>query len=801
MAGELEKAELMRWYFYRADNTKLVPLPGVEMAVNLKFVPAAKAALEKAQYVVLIHPRLPQVGVVTKVVGFEDIETYTKVELKLLRRVKIVSGRQDETGYLVRLEKFGTVYPNEADFKNDAHIKSRVRLVRSATLIAEKLGYKRQSVEEVLGPSPTPKKFENVIDLFAEAIQDDIPGCHPVLVDGLVSVLGESDLMIRAERLRKLQAWIYEKLFHKEDFSYENKIEQPAIFFGSQAAAPDVGLSDAKFPEEVKKVIQEESARLENACNVNSSETDVIRRYVHTLKTFPWAISTEEKTDISEARKILEEDTFGLSKVKDRILEFLAVRHLNPNAKGGILCIGGPPGAGKTALAKSVARALGRKMDRISLGGLKDAAELKGHRRTYIGAIPGKFVHILRKLGCNNPVIVLDELDKIGQEGARRDAENVLLEALDPEQNYAFYDHYMEVPIDLSKVMFISTANYIPGISAPLRDRLQIVEVHGYAESEKVTIAQKHLLPKLLTDCGLRSSEGLPSVRFQDETLRKIIREHTSEAGVRALGRCMETVLGKIALMDCEYNVRLREQKLVTVIHPEDVHSYLGYPPASDDFRDLTSLRAGSVPFLLVMSSGEGSVGTLGVSSRPSEKFNRTISGILTLQSSIEESVKVALTMLMHGNILSDESRAKMLKSHFHIHFNEGGTGKDGPSGGVMILLAIISNVLGLSIRKGLTGTGEVTLGGEVLPIGGTIGKILAAVRRGFKEMFVPVANANDLDELPQELKNNIEVIFPEKDPEKFRALAKDAGPKPKIMIYCLGNVSEALSLAFPGRY
>lgn len=376
MAGELEKDELMCWYLYGLKEVKLVPLPGMSIGMDLTLGSAMRAALPRTKFVVFIHPRLPQIGVVAKLLDFTDKTSSVLVNFDLLRRVNIVSVKQGDVGPLVKMRKFKSVLPSDEEFKSLACVKNRMYLANSFVYLAKKLGYENLNVEDITGPGATPKKFEGAVDFIACAIQHEITDSHPLLVDGFVSVLGESNLMLRAERIREMLAWIREKLFYKENFSYDKKIERPAIFFGTDPENPDDDL-DAKFPEEVKKVIREESARLKaNNC---STDAHVIKRYIDTLMSLPWNISTEEKTDVVEARRVLDEDTFGLTKVKERVLEFLAIRQLNPKAKGGSLCIAGPPGSGKTALAKSVARALGRKMERISLGGLRDAAELKGH--------------------------------------------------------------------------------------------------------------------------------------------------------------------------------------------------------------------------------------------------------------------------------------------------------------------------------------------------------------------------------------------------------------------------------------
>ncbi|MBV9274649.1 MAG: endopeptidase La [Verrucomicrobia bacterium] len=503
-------------------------------------------------------------------------------------------------------------------------------------------------------------------------------------------------------------------------------------------------LKDAGAPPPVMDVAEKELKRLTHIPSA-SPESSVILSYVEMLADLPWSKHTEDHNDLAKAQEILDRDHFGLEKVKRRIVEFLAVRQLNPEGRSPILCFIGPPGVGKTSLGQSIADALGRKFSRISLGGIRDEAEIRGHRRTYIGAMTGRIIQEIRRLGTRNPVLMLDELDKVGAD-IRGDPASALLEVLDPRQNNAFVDRYLDVPFDLSQVIFIGTANYVEGIPAPLRDRMEMIAIPGYTESEKLRIAQQYLVPRQLTENGLKPDQ----FRFSDESILTIIQEYTYEAGVRDLERRIAAVCRSVAaeiakgvqaagLEASASYVRgvlgnaarsVREQKL-----PENlvgVVTGLAYTPTGGDILFIEATRYPGKGSLLLT----GQVGDV-----------------------MRESMQAAYSLV--------RSRAKSLgippeafsESDVHIHVPSGAIPKDGPSAGVAIATAIASLFSGFPVRNDVAMTGEITLRGTVLPIGGLKEKSLAALRADVNLVLFPKANEKDLEEVPAEAKQRLEFL------------------------------------------
>jgi len=498
-------------------------------------------------------------------------------------------------------------------------------------------------------------------------------------------------------------------------------------------------LKNKNMPEHVKEAAQKEIDRL-TKIHPSSAEYPVARTYIDWLLELPWMESTEDNLDIKRARKILDKYHYDLEKVKKRILEYLAVRKLNPEHKGPILCFVGPPGTGKTSLGKAIAEALGRKFVRISLGGIRDEAEIRGHRRTYVGALPGRIIQGIRKAGSNNPVFMLDEIDKIGLD-FRGDPASALLEVLDPEQNYAFSDHYLEVEFDLSRVMFITTANQLDPIPAPLRDRMEILELTGYTEDEKLNIAKKFIIPRQIKEHGLDNVE----IQFRKPSIRKIIREYTKEAGLRNLEREIGAICRSIAIKVAEGN----NQKFI--ITEKKVREYLGKPKFALDIIERASTPGVAVGMAWTPTGGE--ILFIEATIMPGQK-----SLVLTgqLGNVMKESAQIALSYL--------RSRAKNLgiKDDFyrdhdiHIHVPAGAIPKDGPSAGITMLTALVSLLLDRPVKSLLAMTGEVTLRGLVLPVGGIKDKVLAASRSGIKEVILPKDNNNDLDEIPVHIRKNL---------------------------------------------
>jgi ATP-dependent Lon protease len=494
-----------------------------------------------------------------------------------------------------------------------------------------------------------------------------------------------------------------------------------------------------KLPEAAYKVASKEIEKL-SKMNASSSEYTVTTSYLDWLVELPWSESTKDRLDIKRAERILNKHHYDLEKVKKRILEYLAVRKLNPDHKGPILCLVGPPGTGKTSLGRSIAEAMGRKFVRMSLGGVRDEAEIRGHRRTYVGALPGRVIHGLKKAGSNNPVFMLDEVDKIGTD-FRGDPASALLEVLDPEQNFSFSDHYLEVEFDLSKVMFVTTANQLDTIPLPLLDRMETLELPGYTEFEKTHIARKFLIRRQVKEHGLDPAK----VSIRPSAIKRIIREYTREAGVRNLEREIGGICRGLAKKLAEGE----EQKFI--VTGQNVLSYLGLPKFTSDVAERTSVPGVATGMAWTPTGGD--ILFVEATMMPGQK-----SVMLTgqLGDVMKESAYAALSYL--------RARAKSLgisedffrETDLHIHVPAGAVRKDGPSAGVTILTALASLLTCRPIKPNLAMTGEVTLRGSVLPVGGIKEKVLAARRSGIKQIILPERNKNDLEEIPAKVKEGL---------------------------------------------
>ena len=500
----------------------------------------------------------------------------------------------------------------------------------------------------------------------------------------------------------------------------------------------------AKMPKDVHEKAIKELDKL-GKMSFMSPEATVVRNYIDWLVALPWSVLTDDNGDIAAVEKILNEDHYGLKKVKERILEYLAVMKLAGSLKGPILCFVGPPGVGKTSLGKSIARALGRKFSRMSLGGVRDEAEIRGHRRTYIGSMPGRIVQALRKAGSRNPVMLLDEIDKLGTD-FRGDPASALLEVLDPEQNHTFNDHYLEVDLDLSQVMFITTANSLYSIPSALLDRMEIVRLPGYLEFEKVRIAKDFLIPKELKAHGLEESD----LKITDDALREVIGSYTREAGVRSLEREIAAICRKVAKKKA---IAMSQKKARTFrVTPANVASYLGVPKFLDSQIEKRS-RIGVATGLAWTEVG-GDVLTVEVGVLPG---SGGLSMTGKLGETMRESGQAALTYIR------SRAQALGLEKNFyreidvHVHLPEGAIPKDGPSAGITMATAMVSALTGVPTRDDVAMTGEITLLGNVLPIGGLNEKVVAAARAGVKTVIIPKQNEKDLKELPDYLKQAVQ--------------------------------------------
>ncbi len=506
-------------------------------------------------------------------------------------------------------------------------------------------------------------------------------------------------------------------------------------------------VDDAGMPEDVYKHAVKELKRLQRM-GEGSAEGSMLRTYLEWLAELPWKPETTKDIDIAEARKVLDEDHFGLDKIKRRILEHLAVRKLNPNGKSPILCFVGPPGVGKTSLGQSIARATGRKFQRIALGGVHDEAEIRGHRRTYIGALPGNVIQAIRRAESRTCVLMFDEIDKLGQGGFHGDPSSALLEVLDPEQNSRFRDNYLAVDFDLSKVMFITTANMLETIPGPLRDRMEIIQLPGYTEEEKLEIAKRYLVKRQLEANGLKEQK----VEVSDETLKTIIRDYTREAGVRNLEREIGAVLRNVAM-------RIAEGAKGTIkVEPKDLHPILGARRFESELAERTSTPG--VATGLAWTPVGGDILFIEASRTPG-------SGKLILTGQLgdvmKESAQTALTL---AKVFTAESLEKV---DVHIHVPAGATPKDGPSAGVAMFLALVSLLAGKPVRSDVAMTGEISLRGLVLPIGGVKEKTLAALRAGIKTVMLPKRNEKDLEDVPAEARQKLQFVFLEKVDDAIR--------------------------------
>lgn len=497
-----------------------------------------------------------------------------------------------------------------------------------------------------------------------------------------------------------------------------------------------IGLS-----KEAKAEAKKQLYRLSNM-GIDSAEANVVRTYLDWLVELPWKKTTKDILDIAKAKKLLDADHYGLTKIKDRILEFLSVRKLNPQSKATILCFVGPPGVGKTSLGRSIAKAMNRKFQRISLGGMRDEAEIRGHRRTYVGAMPGRIIQAMKNAGTKNPVIVLDEIDKLGND-FRGDPSSALLEALDPEQNSHFSDHYLNVEFDLSKVLFLCTANNIDSIPHALRDRMEIIRISGYTELEKLAIVKSYILKRQILDNGLTEKQ----IKITDNSIKKVIREYTREAGLRNLEREIGAICRKVARKVAEHEITYCS------VTPKMIEELLGAPRFLEEEREKKLLPGVATGLAWTQSGGD----VLFVEvSKMKGKGAVQITG--QLGDVMKESCQAAVSYIRsHADILKVEEDFYE-KYDLHIHVPEGATPKDGPSAGVTLFAAILSSLLDVSAKSEYCMTGEITLRGRVLPVGGIKEKILAAVTRGLKDVIIPKQNMKDLEDIPAELLEKITV-------------------------------------------
>ncbi len=612
--------------------------------------------------------------------------------------------------------------------------------------VASNLNISIEQKQKILQELDIEKRMQNLYQMLQKEIE--VLQLSQQIQEKAASELGKTQ---RDYILREQLKAIKKELGHGDDSSEIDEFERK--------------IKEAKMPKQAEETAHKELDRISHMAP-SSAEYTVTRTYLDWLVTLPWSISTEDKLDLKKAKKILDEDHFDLEKVKDRILEHLAVMKLKADVKGPILCFVGPPGVGKTSLGKSIARSMGREFARVSLGGMRDEAEIRGHRRTYIGAMPGRIIQSIKRCGSNNPVIMLDEVDKLGTD-FRGDPASALLEVLDPEQNDSFSDHYMEVAFDLSKVMFITTANWMDPIPAVLRDRMEIIRIPGYTDIEKLAIAKRHLFPKQLENHGLSKKH----LSLEDSGVKALIEGYTREAGLRNLEREIASVIRKIAR-----RVATGYKKKITVTG-KDIPKLLGPQRFTREILSRQG-KCGVVPGLAYTSVG-GELLFVEATSMQG-KMNLILTG--QLGGVMKESAQAGLSFIRsHLEELGIDAQ-KISSKEIHIHVPAGATPKDGPSAGITMAVAITSLLTERAVKPLLAMTGEITLRGLLLPIGGLKEKLLAAYRAGIKEVILPEENRKDAVELPPEIKKNIKLkYFTDVLPAIKYALEKKISKKKKI--------------------
>ncbi len=596
---------------------------------------------------------------------------------------------------------------------------------RLADLVASFLNISLQEKEDILETIDVPKRLEKITLMLNKELQ--------VLELGKKiqsQIQGEIDKTQKNFYLREQLKAIQKELGEDDEQTTEiNELKSK--------------IKKSKMPKEVRKVAEKELSRL-SKIPPSAGEYTVARTYLDWLIEIPWGKNTKDNLDITQAEKNLNEDHYGLDKVKKRIVEYLAVRKLKKDMKGPILCFVGPPGVGKTSLGKSIARALGRKFIRLSLGGIRDEAEIRGHRRTYIGALPGRIVQGVKKAKSINPVFMLDEIDKVGTD-FRGDPSSALLEVLDPEQNFSFSDHYLDVPLDLSQVMFIATANLTDPIIPALKDRMEIIGLPGYTVEEKLKIAQRFLIPKQIKEHGLKDGE----VRFTDSALKLIITSYTKEAGVRNLEREIASILRGIVKDKAQSN------KIKSVVKTKDIEKHLGAIKFYSDIAERTSKTGVATGLAWTPVGGD----ILFIESTIMKgKGNLSLTG--HLGDVMKESAKAALSYIRSKSEAYQIDEDIFSKSDIHIHVPSGAIPKDGPSAGIPLFVSLFSLLTKKKVKNDVAMTGEITLRGTVLPIGGIKEKTLAAKQAGINNIILPEKNRNDIKEIPKEVRKNLKFHF-----------------------------------------
>ena len=694
---------------------------------------------------------LYEVGVVARVLQVMKMPNGTlKVLVEGLVRANILSVAKTRDFYQARLR---VVEPEAETTSRETEALSRT----VSEQFAEYIRLNRRIPDEVLVSVAAIDDFQQLADTIAAHILQKMDSKQKVLeaieIDDQFRYLSE---MLRDEIdilhiEQKIEGTVRESMSaNQREFYLQQQLKaiKDELGHGEEPSGDFEDLQDkleeGDYPEEVRARAEEEIKKL-SRMHPYSAEATVVRAYIDWLLVLPWTKYTEDRTSFPEVKSILDGDHYGLDKPKKRILEHLAVIRLAGKVRGPILCLVGPPGVGKTSVGKSIARAMGREFARMSLGGIHDESEIRGHRRTYIGAMPGRIVQSLKKVGSSNPVFLLDEIDKIGKD-FRGDPASALLEVLDPEQNNSFSDNYLEVEYDLSNIMFVTTANSLGGIPIPLRDRMEIINLPGYLEFEKVAIARDYIFPKLIKEIGLEVSK----IDLRDEALYELIRYYTRESGVRELERMLGSMLRKSALKAAETN-RMRKE----VYNKAKVRKLLGVRKYTD-----TNLKnKPTVGYAVGLAWTEVGGDVMAVEVVPMHgKAKLTLTG--SLGDVMRESGQAALSYIRKNARMFSLSNDFFDSVELHVHIPEGAVPKDGPSAGVTLLSAILSVLTDIPVRTDIAMTGEITLTGDVLPVGGLNEKLLAAKRSDIFQIIVPEKNRIDINELPKELLDGLTLHY-----------------------------------------
>ncbi len=689
-------------------------------------------------------------GVAATIMRVFDMPDGSKsVIVQGVQRIRLKEFIQEDPYWIASIEELTDVPPSSDDLEIDALVMNIKSIFQKMAGLAPYLTAEQTSmILNIQQPGRVADVAISALNISTEEKQE------------ILQVLNIKDRLDRAHLMlnkvlqtlelgNKIQSDVQDEI-SKTQREYYLREQLKAIqreLGEAESANPEISeikdkIEKANMPKDVYEVAKKELERL-GRMSPMAAEYTVSRTYIDWLTDMPWSVFTEDNMKIEAARKSLESDHYGLEKVKKRILEYLSVRKLKNDMRGPILCFVGPPGVGKTSLGRSIAKALGRKFVRMSLGGIRDEAEIRGHRRTYIGALPGRVIQGIKKSGSSNPVFMLDEIDKVGMD-FRGDPSSALLEVLDPEQNFSFSDHYLDVPFDLSKVLFIATANLADPIIPALRDRMEVIEIPGYTEEEKLNIAQRFIIPKQIGEHGLSEKQ----IRFDKEAIKTIIREHTREAGLRNLEREVATICRGVAH-------KIAEGKITrTTIDKKSVYDYLGKIKFySDAIERIT--KPGIVTGLAWTAAG-GDILFI-EASKMKGKGSLTLTG--QLGDVMKESAVAALSQI---RAQADDLGIKeeFDKIDIHIHVPAGAIPKDGPSAGITMYTAIYSLLTNRIVRNDIAMTGEITLRGSVLPIGGVKEKILAAHRAGIRTIIIPDKNEKDLEEVPKQIRNEMKFHF-----------------------------------------